>query len=154
VTLYRVLLFVHVLGAAAWVGGGLFAFLMSLNIQKSGDGARLAAYGREVGEFGGKYFAPAAIVTVLAGIWLVIEGDWGFDHFWIMSAFAVWIYSIVSNVTWMDKLAKSIETGAAERGPQDPAVKAAADRLFMWRVIEIVLLVYVIFAMTYKPFFE
>jgi uncharacterized membrane protein len=151
-TLYRVLLFVHVLAAAAWAGGALYAFLMGLSVRSSGDVMRMASYGREVGEFGGKYFAPAAIVTVLAGIWLVIDEDWGFDHFWIQSAFAVWIYSIVSNVTWLAKIADRMSTGAVERGPDDPSVVALSRAMFRWRAFEVALLVYVVFAMTYKPF--
>jgi uncharacterized membrane protein len=151
-TLYRVLLFVHVLAAAAWAGGALYAFLLGLNVRRSADVMRIAGYGREVGEFGGKYFAPAAVVAVLSGIWLVIDGDWGFDHFWILSAFAVWIYSIVSNVTWLAKLVDRMSTAAVERGPDDPEVRAASQQMFRWRAFEVALLVYVIFAMTYKPF--
>jgi hypothetical protein len=152
VTLYRVLLFVHVLAAAAWAGGALYAFLLGMTVRSSGDVMRMANYGREVGEFGGRYFAPAAIVTVLAGIWLVVDADIGFDHFWILSAFAVWIYSIVSNVTWLAKLVERASAGAAERGPTDPTVVAASRQMFRWRAFEVALLVYVIFAMTYKPF--
>lgn len=151
-TLYRVLLFVHVLAAAAWAGGALFGFLLGLSVRRSKDPVRIAGYGRELGEFGGKYFAPTALLTVLAGIWLVVEGDWGFDHFWILSAFAVWIYSIASNTTWLVKLSNRIGALVLERGPADPAVMAASNEMFRWRAIEVALLVYVIFAMTYKPF--
>jgi uncharacterized membrane protein len=150
--LYRILLFVHVMAAAAWAGGALYAFLLGLSVKSSGDPVRIASYGREVGEFGGKYFAPAAIVAVLSGAWLVTEGDWGWGHFWILSAIAVWVYSIVSNVTWMTKLSDRIGVLVQERGPSDPEVAAASNEMFRWRAIEVLLLVYVIFAMTYKPF--
>jgi hypothetical protein len=149
--LYRILLFVHVLAAASWAGAAVYSFLMALNIRASGEPMRMASFAREARDFGRKYFAPVALITVLAGIWLTIEGDVGFDHFWIQSAFAVWIYSIVSNVTWMPRLMERIGSLTQERGPTDPDVVAAGRTMFMWRSFEVLLLVYVVFAMTYKP---
>ena len=150
--LYRILLFVHVLAAAAWAGGAIYSFMHGVNVRASGDPMRMASFGRETTEFAGKFFAPAAVVTVLAGFWLVAEGDWGFDHFWILSAIAVWIYSIVSNVTWLAKLSVRLSTAAQERGPGDPEVVAAGKQMFRWRLFELCLLIFVVFAMTYKPF--
>lgn len=151
-TLYKILLFVHVLAAAAWVGGGLFNFLMGARLRSIGDPARMASFAREAADFGGRFFGPAAGLAVLAGVWLVIEGDIGFDHFWILSAFAVWIYSIVSNVTWLSKLSDRIGALAMEKGPGDPETRAAGTAMFRWRALEIALLIFVVFAMTYKPF--
>jgi hypothetical protein len=91
-------------------------------------------------------------VTVLAGIWLVFEGDVGFDHFWIISAIVIWIYTIVSNVTWLRSLGERLEATIAEKGPVDPEVRAAGQQMFRWRTLEVALLVFVIFAMTYRPF--
>ena len=151
-TLYRVLLFIHVLAATAWAGGAIFGLVMSLSVRASGDPARMAAVGREMGEFGGKYFAPTALVTFLAGVGLVMEGDWGWSHFWINSGLAVWLYSLISNVTWLAKLHNRLGELGAERGHTDREVRALSQQMFQWRMLETLLLVYVIFAMTYKPF--
>ena len=43
-TLFKVLLFVHVLAAAAWVGGGLFAFLLGWRLRRANDPVRMAAW--------------------------------------------------------------------------------------------------------------
>ena len=64
----------------------------------------------------------------------------------------MWIYSLVSNVTWLKQLGDRLASLGAERGPGDPEVRAAAQQMFQWRTIEVVLLVLVIFTMTYKPF--
>lgn len=151
-TLYRILLFIHVLAAAAWAGGGLYNYLHGLSVRAAKDPARMASFAYESQEFASKYFAPAALISALSGIWLVIEGDWGWGHFWILFGLAVWIYSLVSNVTWLKQLGDRLATLGAERGPGDPEVRAAAQQMFQWRTIEVVLLVLVIFTMTYKPF--
>ena len=151
-SLYRILLFVHVLAAAAWAGGGIYNYTHGLAVRAAKDPARMASFAYESQQFAGKYFAPAALVTAVAGIWLVFEGDLDWGEFWILSGLAVWIYSLISNVTWLDKLSTRLETLAAEKGPTDPEVRAAAEEMFKWRTIEIVLLVFVLFTMTYKPF--
>ena len=151
-TLYKILLFVHVLAAAAWAGGALYNFLLGWKLRRTNDPLRMAAFAREASEFGGRFFAPVAVITVLAGIWLVIEGDVGFEHFWILSAFAVWIYSIVSNITWLARLSDRIGALVAEKGPTSPEVRSASGEMFRWRAIEVSLLVLVVFTMTYKPF--
>ena len=150
-TLYRILLFIHVLAASAWVGGGVYNYLHGLSIKASNDPARMGSFARETQEFAGKYFAPAALVTAVAGIWLVFEGDWDWE-FWILFGLGVWIYSLVSNVTWLDKLSKRMEALVAEKGPTSPEVQAAGREMARWRTIEIVLLVLAVFTMTYKPF--
>ena len=150
--LYRILLFVHVLAAAAWAGGAIYSFAHGMSVRSSGDPLRMASFGRETNEFAGKFFAPAAIVSVLSGAWLVTEGDWGFGNFWILSGIAVWLYSLVSNLTWLAKLSDRLSAAAQEKGPTDPEVIAAGNEMFRWRLLEVGLLVYVLFAMTYKPF--
>ncbi len=151
-TLYRILLFVHVLGASAWVGGGIYNYLNGLSISASKDPDRMARFGMETQEFAGKYFAPAALVTAIAGIWLVFEGDWEWGEVWVLSGLLVWIYSLISNVTWLNKLSEQIMAVAKERGPADPQVQALGQQMFRWRTLEVALLVWVVFAMTYKPF--
>lgn len=149
---YRVVLFIHVLGAAAWVGGALYNFLLGWRLRTTRDALRMAAFAREATEFGTRFFAPAALVTIAAGIFLVLDLDYGFGHFWILGALAVWVYTIVSNVTWLPKLGERIGVLVAEKGPEAAEVRDAGGQMFRWRALETGLLVFVIFLMTYKPF--
>lgn len=151
-TLYRILLFVHVLAAAAWVGGGLYNYLNGLSIKAAKDPQRMASFAYEAQQFASKYFAPAALITAISGVWLVFEGDYEWEDIWIVSGIAVWVYSLVSNTTWLPKMGERLGALIAEKGPADPGVSALGQQLFRWRTIEIVLLVWVVFAMTFKPF--
>lgn len=77
---YTVLLFVHLLAAAAWVGGGFMFNLVAERAVKSDDPVRISNLLQDAEHVGKKYFGPATGVTFLAGLWLVLEGDWGFDR--------------------------------------------------------------------------
>jgi hypothetical protein len=68
------LLILHILSAAAWIGGGLLSGFVSPRMARVGSEASLG-WARVTAEAGAKYFNPAGILTVLTGIGLVLIGD-------------------------------------------------------------------------------
>lgn len=73
------MLLFHVLGAAAWIGGGLFAMFAFTRLVNSGDEGAGSALER-IAAGADRYFGPAAVVTLLTGIGLVLVSDafgWG-----------------------------------------------------------------------------
>src|SRR5437667_6036358 len=79
---YNMLKFFHVLGAVAWVGSGIFIQLEVARLRRT-DRARLAAFARDLGFFGQRFFAPIAFATALLGIAIVLYGHLGFSTTWI-----------------------------------------------------------------------
>jgi hypothetical protein len=74
-----IFLILHVLSAAAWIGGGLFSGFVAPRMARSGAEAALG-WARTSAEAGIKYFNPAGVLTVLTGAGLVLVGDlydWG-----------------------------------------------------------------------------
>lgn len=73
-----VFLMIHVLSAAAWIGGGLLNTFAGPRMVKAGGPATVAWIG-VVSESVLKFFAPAGVLTALSGISLVIveeQFDW------------------------------------------------------------------------------
>lgn len=70
----ELILIVHILSAAAWIGGGLLGGFVAPRMARSGAGASLG-WARVSAEAGTKYFNPAGILTVLTGIGLVLVSD-------------------------------------------------------------------------------
>jgi len=95
---------------------------------------------------------PASIVVLLAGIYLVLDGDWGFDHYWIVSSLLVLIGSAVLGAAFLGPEGKRIGELVAVRGAEDPEVQTRIDRINLASRIELVFLFIVLFNMTYKPF--
>lgn len=73
--LYRVLLFLHVLGAILWFGGGVVFQLFTESAAASYDRTRLALLSDESNRLGKAYFGPVTVVVLITGLWLVFEGD-------------------------------------------------------------------------------
>ncbi|MDX1510493.1 MAG: DUF2269 family protein [Nitriliruptorales bacterium] len=85
---YEVLLFLHIAGAIVWIGIGM-----------TGQALLVWAYRKEEFAFGAKLQeafsgieAPAGILGPLlglvTGIWLVVDGPWGFTDTWIVVGIA------------------------------------------------------------------
>lgn len=149
---YRLILFVHVAAAIVWLGGAFYLQVQVQRVRKRSNPAELAAFGRDAGDIGEKVFMPASIVVLLAGIYLVIDGDWGFDHFWILSSLVVIIASAVVGATFLGPEGKRIGELVELRGAEDPEVQQRIERISLISRIELVFLFIVVFNMTYKPF--
>jgi putative copper export protein len=71
-TLYELLLFVHVLAAATWVGGAVMLKVQSARAMRSGPD-RAAELALETEHVGTRVLMPASIVLLVAGLWMVFE---------------------------------------------------------------------------------
>jgi hypothetical protein len=69
------LLVIHILSAAAWVGGSFLSGFVAPRMARSGAQDAILAWARVAGEAGAKYFNPAGILTALSGIGLVVTSD-------------------------------------------------------------------------------
>lgn len=68
------LLILHILSAAAWIGGGLLNGFVAPRMARSGTEAALG-WARTSAEAGIKFYNPAGVLTVLTGAGLVLVGD-------------------------------------------------------------------------------
>ncbi len=87
-TLYGVLLFLHILGAAVWLGGEIAMFGLRAMALRSGDRGRILALIRDTDRLNIFVISPAVAVVLAAGIALVLEGDWGFGRFFVVFGLA------------------------------------------------------------------
>ena len=88
-TYYEVLLFLHLLGVAIWLGTGFALLVLGNRFDRAGDNAGLQVALRpvRVARDSG-VFIPVSLIVVVAGILLVIEGPWAFDQLWVLLGLA------------------------------------------------------------------
>ncbi|MBI2614230.1 MAG: DUF2269 family protein, partial [Gemmatimonadetes bacterium] len=63
--------FLHLLGQALWIGGGIAAMTLAL-AARSEDGTVKAGVYRLLARVHGVVIAPGALITVLSGLWLTM----------------------------------------------------------------------------------
>jgi uncharacterized membrane protein len=149
-TQYELLLFVHVLAASTWVGGAVTLKVQSARALKS-DPDRAAELTLETERVGTTVLMPSSIVLLVAGLWLVFEGDWGFGPLWIKLGLGIYVVSAVAGAVFLGPLYKQVGELRAERGPGDAEVTARLQRISKLSWIDLGLLVTAIFVMTVKP---
>jgi uncharacterized membrane protein len=143
-----ILKFLHVLSAAIWVGGG-FMLQVLLSRAKAAGPDTVASF-NELAEWTHRLFMAASFLTLLFGIGTVASGgyDWGAP--WIGIGFAGFLASGLLGMAVLGPTATKMKALIGERGPNDPVVAHLGRRLDMVGRLDLVILIFVVFAMVTK----
>ena len=151
-SLYELLLFLHVLAAAAWFGAALLSLVLIEVAARARDTAWIVRFGEFDDALAKVLFIPSALVVLVTGVALVFDGPWSFiDDGWVLGGLvllaAVFVLGIAVIVPAGQKLTKLAASGAP---PAEVDAQIATLRKLSW--IDVVVLAVVIFLMTTKPF--
>jgi uncharacterized membrane protein len=116
-------------------------------VSRGGDPEEMARFAGRAGVLAERMFVPASLVVVLAGIWLIIDGNWGWDHLWVIFALVTFGASFLTGILVLSPLAKRIPVA----GPTTPAGQALIQRLFTILRVDLAFMYAIVFAMVVKP---
>ena len=150
-TLYEFLVFVHVLMAVAWVGGGFAIQVLALRATRANDPIRTAGLTADAEWMSLRVFMPASLLLLVVGIWAAVEGDWDFGAAWISIGFAAFLFSFFLGMAFLGPESGRIKTLVQERGLDDPEVSRRTSRILLFSRIELLILIIAIWAMVTKP---
>lgn len=153
-TSYELFKLLHVLGAAAWVGGGIALFLTTRQLAIAGEHEGLLAVVRQSQAIGNRLFMPAALVTIVFGVLLVAtEHTFAFTDLWILLGFGGVILSGVIVMAFAGPVEQRIPELAAQHGADSPEVAAATRRVLAASAADLAVLVAVVAVMVTQPGF-
>lgn len=144
---YGFLLFVHVAGAIIWIGGAFLFQVYGMVELGSGDTAAIARFAGNAGNIGTKLFTPTSLIVVLAGIGLMIEGDWDWGRLWIVFGILAFAGSFLLGLLVLGPTAKQI----AKVGPESAEGQRLIRRVFSLLRVDLLFMFAIVFAMTVKP---
>ena len=144
------LLTVHVLAAAIWVGGSVLALTLGLHL-RSRDISTRVEYTRWTEWLGPRLFAPMSILVIVAGPLLVDEIGYEFDQAWLHIGFAGWFISFLFGVGFYPREGKKREQLIEQHGIEHESVAASVNRVLTVAAIDTLVIVGVVIAMTTKP---
>jgi len=127
--------------------------LFALRALGTDDPVRIAGFAKDTEWVAMRTFMPAGLVLVAGGIWLVAEGNWGFNHFWIVFGLAVYAASFLTGALFLGPESGRIGKLVDEHGVEHPEAQRRIRRIFALSRIELLLLIAVVFDMTVKPSF-
>jgi uncharacterized membrane protein len=148
--LYEFLLFVHVLAAVIWVGGGLALNIVGTRLANASGPEAMSGFARQVEFIGQRIFAPVSGILFLVGVFMTLD-RWSFKDLWIAIGVVGFLYSAITGAAILGPLSGKTGKLIAERGADDPQVAANIKKLFTFGRVEALVMVIVIAAMTMKP---
>jgi uncharacterized membrane protein len=149
--MYELWLAVHILCAVIWVGGGVSVHVLGRWTVKRGDPEQIVAFNRDAVKLGNVFYAPLAVVLIIAGVLLVEEVGYSYGDLWITLGFVGWLFSLALGIGFYTRQARKVEAAVAAGGPAAPEAQATIRRILLVNSIEITVLLLVIVDMAVKP---
>ena len=151
-SLYEFLKLVHVVAVIIWVGGVFMLGVVSERAQRAKDEATVLGITR-IGEFVGKAgFNPVGIITLVAGIWMVIENDAiEFSDAWISLGFLGVALGAGLGMAFYPKVIRRVQDAIAADGLLSNDTLTALRTYRLVSSLEWVFLIIVVWAMVVKP---
>jgi hypothetical protein len=151
-TLYELLLFVHIAATVAWVGSGVFAIVLAVGYDRDADAAAIERLLKDNERLALRWFVPSSLIVVLIGIALVIESDaWAFDQLWIVLGLLGFAATFVTGLFVLKPVGDRIAAQMESDGGMTPQTLVEVRKLLVKARIDSVTLFLVIADMVIKP---
>jgi uncharacterized membrane protein len=150
-TYYEVLLFLHVLAAIVWIGGGIAIQFVAVRAEQTRNGPFMQALGESSDWLAKRLFIPSSFATLVLGILLTIEGPWTFDTLWIDLGFVGFAASFLTGILFLKPEGERIGRAIAAHGPESAEARHHIRRIVVVERVQLVILVLVVGAMSIKP---
>ena len=144
-----ILLSLHLLAAAIWIGGNVYFHILVVRAQAAGEDERLGYLGQEADWIGNRFFLASAVVLLVTGPLLVDE--LGYDYeFWIVVALVVLAASFATGALYLGPQGKKLGEMIQAEGFTE-ATRAQFGRVLTISRVETTLLLLVVIDMAVKP---
>jgi uncharacterized membrane protein len=149
-TLYDWLLFLHVLAAMIWVGGGVTLVVVAARVLRDPDPDAVGRFTASLRVIGPLVLAPATIAVLGLGIGLVVDTEaWDFRQLWVQVGLGLFAAAFLIGAGWQSRTALAAERAAA-RGDDGEARRQLQRWSWGYRLV-VLLLVVAAWDMTTKP---
>jgi len=150
-TLYELLLMLHIFAVIAWLGAGLVFTILIVRARASSDPQREAAYHADIGQLAPLLFIPASLATFVFGLLAAIEGNWDFGQAWVLIGLAGWLMSFLIGILYFKPESERIAELEAQGGTGVTEAMSRSKRMSAVDNFELTTLYVVAAAMVLKP---
>lgn len=150
-TLYTLAKFLHIAAVIIWIGGLATLSFLNLRLTRTRNLTLLAALSREGSFYGRAVIAPAAILTLLAGIVTAARMGVGFSTLWITWGFVTIFLSLALGASFIRVTYAKLEELAGTPNPDAARVLTLQGRLGVLNGVNLFLLLSAVWTMVFKP---
>ena len=149
---YFVFKMIHVGAAVIWVGGGLFLTICAVLAELANDDDQLLQIGYWAEHVAGRLFPVMSFVVLGFGIAMTMNGDIGYNQFWIVFGLIAWAASAAAGILFLGPEAGRLNKAAEAHGPKSPEVQDRLRRILLVARMDVALMFLIVFDMVVKPF--
>ncbi len=150
-TLYELLLTLHVFSAIIWLGAGMTFTVLLIKARRASDSAKEASYHADIEVLAPILFIPASLATFVFGLLSAIEGNWDFGQAWIIIGLTGWLVSFGIGILYFKPESERIAALAEQGEAGMTEAMTRSKRMTAVDNFEITTLYVVAAAMVLKP---
>ena len=148
--IYLSLKFVHILAVIVWLGGLVCVGIVNLRLARTTERSLQAALASQNEFLGARVIAPAAGLTLLAGLAIVVVGHLGLP-LWVIWGLGALVLSMLLGATLLRRATVELRERLASDSASDREVASVQRRLAMLHGVNLAVLVSAMWAMVFKP---
>jgi uncharacterized membrane protein len=148
---YDVLLFLHISFAIVWIGSGTLFHILGFRADRVQDENAFRRIIDDLVALSNLLFVPSALLVLVLGILLTIEGPWSFTDLWIVLGLVGFGLTFVTGSFWIGPQSKRIKTVMERDGGMSAEAYALARRMMLFARLDYAVLFAVVFDMAVKP---
>ena len=149
-TWYELWLFLHVIGAIAWVGGAGVIQVFGVLTKRAADPAKTVFFIRNVSLAVMRVFLPASLLVLVSGIGLTETSFWNWDEPFVALGLLLWAAVSLVAFGYLARAMGNAGAQLAADGPS-PALGLRLRNLVWLSRVLLASLVLVVYLMTVKP---
>jgi len=149
-TAFKVLLFVHILAAVAWIGGGIMITLMGERAKRARDEGEMVKVALNAEFWALRFFIPMSLVLLACGIGMVSVGHVGFKPF-VVVGLVGWVVSFAIGAGYLGPQSAKLHGMLAGDGSVTTTAVEQVNRIIWVARADLVILVVIIASMAIQP---
>ena len=147
----QLLLTLHLLAAATWIGAALALQVIATRMGPSSADVVVDGFALDAEAVGKTLFAPAALVLLVTGIALVVREGFSWGESWIVLGIAAFVAAGAVGGTFLIPEGRRIAALASEPGHDPNEVRSRTRRRFLVARIDLLILVLAMGDMVFRP---
>lgn len=149
--LTRTLLFIHVMGAIMWLGGGWVFQIFTERAVATDDLERMKGLIEDGERLGKSYFGPLSLVVLGSGLGLTFSAQWGFGRTFIIGGLIGLVASAAIGGALIGPTVTKVRAAFDAGSTMTPALASGLRRLRAIGRADAAITTVVVFLMTFKP---
>ena len=150
-SVYQVLLTLHILAAAMWIGAAFALQVISGQMRSSTPDAVTDRFAIDAERVGKTVFAPSAVVLVVTGVFLVLRGNFGWTEPWLLIGVGAVAVVLAVGAGFLIPEARRLADLARTVGHDSAEIRERSRRRFLVARVDLSILILAMAVMVVRP---